>query len=131
MSVQQGRRRVVITGIGAVTPLGLDVESSWRGIREGRSGVSCVEGFEGNVRIAAQVKDFDPTQFMEHRTARKTDRFAHFAVAAASGDPIALARMDGVPPLAAESALRKCRTVALTWRSTQRRSAPSRSLFTR
>ena len=40
------------------------------------------------------------------------------AVAAASGDPIALARMDGVPPLAAESALRKCRTVALTWRST-------------
>jgi uncharacterized protein GlcG (DUF336 family) len=41
------------------------------------------------------------------------------AVAAASGDPIALARMDGVPPLAAESALRKCRTVALTWRSTE------------
>ena len=41
------------------------------------------------------------------------------AVAAASGDPIALARMDGVPPLAAESAMRKCRTVALTWRSTE------------
>src|SRR4051794_41934663 len=84
MSEQQGRRRVVITGIGAVTPCGLDVEETWRNIREGRSGVSCVEGFEGHVRIAAQVKDFDPEQYMERRSVRKTDRFAQFAVAAAT-----------------------------------------------
>ncbi len=84
MSEQQGRRRVVITGVGAVTPCGLDVEESWRNIREGRSGVSTVEGFEGHVRIAAQVKEFDPEQYMERRSVRKTDRFAHFAVAAAT-----------------------------------------------
>jgi 3-oxoacyl-[acyl-carrier-protein] synthase II len=83
MSEQEGRRRVVITGVGAVTPCGLDVEESWRNIREGNSGVSTVEGFEGHVRIAAQVKGFEPEQYMDHRTVRKTDRFAHFAVAAA------------------------------------------------
>jgi 3-oxoacyl-[acyl-carrier-protein] synthase II len=84
MSEQQGRRRVVITGVGAVTPCGLDVDETWRNIREGRSGVSPVEGFEGHVRIAAQVKDFDPEQYMERRSVRKTDRFAQFAVAAAT-----------------------------------------------
>ena len=55
MSEHEGRRRVVITGVGAVTPCGLDVDESWRNIREGRSGVSIVEGFEGHVKIAAQV----------------------------------------------------------------------------
>jgi 3-oxoacyl-[acyl-carrier-protein] synthase II len=81
---QHQRRRVVITGIGAVTPCGATAEETWRSIREGRSGVSTVEGYDGNVRIAAQVKDFDPEQFMDHRSVRKTDRFAHFAVAAAT-----------------------------------------------
>ena len=84
MSDGQGRRRVVITGIGAVTPCGLDAEQTWRSVREGRSGVSAVEGFEGHVRIAAQVKDFEPERYMEHRSVRKTDRFAQFAVAAAT-----------------------------------------------
>ena len=78
------RRRVVITGIGAVTPCGPTAEETWQAVRAGRSGVSVVEGFEGNVRIAAQVKDFDPEQFMDHRSVRKTDRFAQFAVAAAT-----------------------------------------------
>jgi len=80
---ENGRRRVVITGMGAVTPCGLDAEKTWTSVREGRSGVSTVEGFEGHVRIAAQVKDFEPERYMDHRSVRKTDRFAQFAVAAA------------------------------------------------
>jgi 3-oxoacyl-[acyl-carrier-protein] synthase II len=84
MSDTQQRRRVVITGIGAVTPCGLDVNETWTSIREGRSGVSTVEGYDGNVRIAAQVKEFEPERYMDHRSVRKTDRFAQFAVAAAT-----------------------------------------------
>jgi 3-oxoacyl-[acyl-carrier-protein] synthase II len=82
MTESNGRRRVVITGIGAVTPCGLTAEETWQGVREGRSGVSKVEGFEGHVRIAAQVRGFEPEQFMDRRSVRKTDRFAQFAVAA-------------------------------------------------
>jgi 3-oxoacyl-[acyl-carrier-protein] synthase II len=84
MSGENGRRRVVITGMGAVTPCGLTVDETWRSVREGRSGVSRVEGFEGTVRIAGQVKEFDPEQYMDRRAVRKTDRFAQFAVAAAT-----------------------------------------------
>jgi 3-oxoacyl-[acyl-carrier-protein] synthase II len=84
MTENGGRRRVVITGIGAVTPSGLTAEETWQGVREGRSGVSKVEGFEGHVRIAAQVREFQPERYMEHRSVRKTDRFAQFAVAAGS-----------------------------------------------
>jgi 3-oxoacyl-[acyl-carrier-protein] synthase II len=84
MSDTQQRRRVVITGIGAVTPCGLDVNETWTSIREGRSGVSTVEGYDGNVRIAAQVREFEPERYMDHRSVRKTDRFAQFAVAAAT-----------------------------------------------
>ena len=84
MSDGLGRRRVGITGMGAVTPCGLDAEQTWQSVREGRSGVSAVEGFEGHVRIAAQVKGFEPERYMEHRSVRKTDRFAQFAVAAAT-----------------------------------------------
>jgi len=84
MTESNGRRRVVITGVGAVTPCGLTAEETWQGVRAGRSGVSEVEGFEGHVRIAAQVRGFEPEQFMDHRSVRKTDRFAQFAVAAGS-----------------------------------------------
>jgi 3-oxoacyl-[acyl-carrier-protein] synthase II len=84
MTESNGRRRVVITGIGAITPCGLTAEETWQGVRAGRSGVSKVEGFEGHVRIAAQVQGFEPEQFMDHRSVRKTDRFAQFAVAAGS-----------------------------------------------
>ena len=83
MSNNDERRRVVITGMGTVTPCGLDVVETWKNVREGRSGVSVVEGFEGHVRIAAQVKGFEPDRYMDHRSVRKTDRFAQFAVAAA------------------------------------------------
>ncbi|MDX6534217.1 MAG: 3-oxoacyl-[acyl-carrier-protein] synthase [Gaiellales bacterium] len=84
MSEQNGRRRVVITGIGAVTPCGPTAEETWKNVREGRSGVSTVEGYDGNIRIAGQITDFDAEQYMERRAVRRTDRFAHFAVAAAT-----------------------------------------------
>jgi 3-oxoacyl-[acyl-carrier-protein] synthase II len=82
-----GRRRVVITGMGAVTPNGLTMADTWASIRAGKSGVGRVEGFdmpEGTVNIGGQVKNFDPTEYMDKRTVRKTDRFAHLSVAAAS-----------------------------------------------
>ncbi len=79
-------RRVVVTGIGAVTPVGLDVESSWRAVVEGRSGIGPVTLVPVDhlpVRIAGEVKDFDPKRYMEAKEARRADRFAQFAVAAA------------------------------------------------
>ena len=82
MSDGQGRRRVVITGMGAVTPCGLDAEQTWRSVREGRSGVSAVEGFEGHVRIAAQVKGFEPERYIDKKDVKKSDTFIHYAVAA-------------------------------------------------
>jgi 3-oxoacyl-[acyl-carrier-protein] synthase II len=84
MSEQNGRRRVVITGMGAVSPCGPTADETWKNVREGHSGVSTVEGFDGHVRIAGQIKDFDAEQFMEKRAVRRTDRFAQFAVAAAT-----------------------------------------------
>jgi 3-oxoacyl-[acyl-carrier-protein] synthase II len=77
------RRRIVITGVGAVTPCGLTVDESWANIRDGKSGVSVVDWFDGAVRIAAEVKGFDPLDYIDRRTARRTDRFVHFALAAA------------------------------------------------
>jgi 3-oxoacyl-[acyl-carrier-protein] synthase II len=85
MSDQNGnkRRRIVITGMGAITPCGLDVDETWKNVRGGNSGVSCVDGFEGAIRVAGMVKGFDPLEYIDRRTARRTDRFVHFALAAA------------------------------------------------
>jgi 3-oxoacyl-[acyl-carrier-protein] synthase II len=79
--------RVVITGMGAVTPLGLDVPTLWRGIRECRSGVGLITRFDTSafdVRIAAEVKDFDPLTVLDRKEVRRTDRVIQFAVAAAT-----------------------------------------------
>ena len=78
-------KRVVVTGIGAITPIGNDAPSFWDGLRSGRNGISRVtlcdpEGLP--VQIAGEVKDFDPEQHLERRTARRTGRFAQFATAA-------------------------------------------------
>ena len=78
--------RVVITGIGAITPLGLDTESLWEGLLAGRSGVGPITAFDTDgfmTKIAAEVKGFDPGQYMDRKEARRMDRFTHFAVAAA------------------------------------------------
>jgi 3-oxoacyl-[acyl-carrier-protein] synthase II len=78
--------RVVVTGIGAVTPLGIDVESSWQCALEGQSGVGPITLFDASgmqCRIAAEVKDFDPTRYMPAKEARRNDRSVHLAMAAA------------------------------------------------
>jgi 3-oxoacyl-[acyl-carrier-protein] synthase II len=79
-------RRVVVTGLGAITPVGHDVETSWRAVVEGRSGIGPVTLVPVDhlpVRIAGEVKGFDPTTVMEAKEARRADRFSQFAVAAA------------------------------------------------
>ena len=81
-----GRRRVVITGLGAVTPLGNDVETSWKNLTAGRSGAGPITQFDSSefyVHFACEVKDFDATDFIERKQTRRMDRFAHLIVAAA------------------------------------------------
>ncbi len=81
-----GRRRVVITGLGAVTPLGNDVRSSWENLVAGRSAAGPITAFDTTgymVRFACEAKGFDPTQWIEHKQARRMDRFAQMIVAAA------------------------------------------------
>jgi 3-oxoacyl-[acyl-carrier-protein] synthase II len=78
-------RRVVITGIGAITPIGTGTEQLWTGLREARSAVQCVTRFDPTPfksRIAAQVNDFVATDHLEERRARRLDRFGRFSVAA-------------------------------------------------
>src|SRR6266550_1786330 len=81
-----GRRRVVITGLGAVSPLGNDVETTWQGILAGESGAGPITQFDHGgyvVHFACEVKDFDATQWIDRKEARRMDRFAHLALAAA------------------------------------------------
>mgnify|MGYP000936039886 CR=1 FL=1 len=78
--------RVAVVGLGAVTPLGHDLPTTWGGILAGRTGVGPITQFDTTdlrTRIAAEVKGFDPTQYMDAKEVRRTDRFVHFAVAAA------------------------------------------------
>src|SRR5687767_2353879 len=78
-------RRVVVTGMGAVSPLGLSVPELWQGILEARNGVGPITLFDAtgfDTRFAAEVKGFDPAQFMDRKEARRTDRFVQLAVAA-------------------------------------------------
>ena len=68
------RKRVVVTGLGAVTPLGNDVETTWDGLVAGRSGVGPITNFDASiidVRIAAEVKGFDPVALFDRRVARR------------------------------------------------------------
>ena len=81
-----GRRRVVITGMGAVTPLGNDVQTTWESLLAGGSGAGPITQFDSAeyaVHFACEVKDFDPTQWAEHKQARRMDRFAQMIIAAA------------------------------------------------
>jgi 3-oxoacyl-[acyl-carrier-protein] synthase II len=81
-----GRRRVVVTGLGAVTPLGVDVESTWENLLAGRSGAGEITQFDSSrfsVHFACEVKGFEPTEYIDRKQARRMDRFAHLIVAAA------------------------------------------------
>ena len=76
MSVN-GRRRVVITGMGAVTPLGNDVETSWQNLVSGQSGAGPITQFDTTdyyVKFACELKDFDPTVWIDRKAARRLER---------------------------------------------------------
>ncbi|OUQ15770.1 beta-ketoacyl-[acyl-carrier-protein] synthase II [Lachnoclostridium sp. An14] len=80
------KKRVVVTGLGAITPIGNDVESFWNGLKNGTVGIGPVTTFdttEYKAKLAAEVKDFDPKKYMDMKTARRMERFSQFAVAAA------------------------------------------------
>ena len=83
--MQRELQRVLVTGLGAVTPLGNDVPSYWEGLRSGRSGVTRVTICDPSdlpVQIAGEVKGFDPEAYLDRKTARRSARFAQFSVAA-------------------------------------------------
>lgn len=79
------QRRVVITGLGAVTPIGNSAQDLWQGMKEGRNGVGPITLFDTKdhvTKFAAEVKGFDPTSYIDKKEARRMDRFCQFAVAA-------------------------------------------------
>ncbi len=80
-------RRVVVTGFGLITPIGLDVEETWDALIAGRSGGGTITQFDASdqsVRIACEVKDFDPEVYMDRKEIKRADRFLQFAIGAAS-----------------------------------------------
>jgi 3-oxoacyl-[acyl-carrier-protein] synthase II len=80
------KQRVVVTGMGAITPIGSDLDTLWNNLISGKSGVSKVTAFDASelpTQIAAEVKDFNPEDYIDKRDARRMDRFVHFGLAAA------------------------------------------------
>ncbi len=80
------RRRVVVTGLGLICPVGIGVEQSWRALVEGKSGIGPITLFDASTfptRIAGEVKGFEPEKYMERKEIRRNDRFIQFALAAA------------------------------------------------
>ena len=78
-------RKVVVTGVGPVTPVGIGVDAFWEGLTTGRNGIAPVERFPTDdlpVHLAAEVRDFVPTDFLEPKEVKRTDRFVQFALAA-------------------------------------------------
>jgi 3-oxoacyl-[acyl-carrier-protein] synthase II len=83
---RNGRRRVVVTGLGVVSPIGIGREEVWASATAGRGGAGPITHFDAaelDTKIACEVKGFQPTDFMEHKSARRMDRFSQLAVAAA------------------------------------------------
>jgi len=79
------RKRVVITGLGAITPIGIGVENYFKSLKEGKSGVTRIVKFDTenlSTKIAAEVKDFDPNDFIDKKESKRMDRYTQFAVAA-------------------------------------------------
>ena len=94
--IRKDSERVVVTGLGAITPLGHDVPSSWAAVLAGCSGIGPVTQFDASrlrSQIAGEVKDFDASKYIDRREARRLDRFLHFAVAAAQ-EAMTDARLD-------------------------------------
>ena len=94
--IRPDSQRVAITGMGLVTPVGNDLPSSWSAILAGRSGTGLISQFDHSsfkTHVAAEVKNFDPTLYVDKKEARRMDRFLHFAAAAAQ-EAVADARLD-------------------------------------
>lgn len=82
---QEPKRRVVITGMGAITPIGKTLSEYWEGLLSGRTGIEEITLFDASKhasRIAGEVKDFQPTEYLERKEAKRMDRFAQFAIGA-------------------------------------------------
>ena len=93
-------RRVAVTGLGAVTPLGNDARSTWQAAVGGRSGIDWIRSFDASqfpVRVAAEVKDFDPSSVVPPKEARRLERNVLLAVCAAK-EAVDDARLDGFDP---------------------------------
>ena len=85
-SVNQPGQRIVVTGIGVVSPVGHDTRSTWDALVGGKSGIAPITRFDPTgyqTTFAGEVKDFDPVARMGRKDARRTDRYTHFAVASA------------------------------------------------
>lgn len=81
------KRRVVVTGLGAVTPIGNNVAEFWKGLESGKSGIDRITYFDVSdfdAKIAGQVKDFNPENFLSKKEVKHTEKFVHYAIAAAS-----------------------------------------------
>jgi len=79
------KRRVVVTGLGLVTPLGNDVPTTWRALMDGESGADYIKKFDAerySAKFACEVKNFDPLDFLDKKEARRMGAFTHFALAA-------------------------------------------------
>src|SRR5258708_29201334 len=88
--------RVVVTGLGAISPIGLTVEDYWQNLLAGVSGVGRITSFDPGdfpVQIAAEVKDFDPGNYMDRKAVRRMERFAQFSIAA-TGQALTNARFE-------------------------------------
>lgn len=89
-------RRVVVTGMGAITPIGLSVEEFWAAVKSGKTGFAPITKFDASeykCKLAAEVKDFDPKNYMDFKAAKRMEAFCQFAVAA-SKEAIADAGLD-------------------------------------
>lgn len=81
------KRRVVVTGLGAVTPVGNDINTFWNNIKKGVCGIDFIKSFDTEnfkVKLAAEVKDFDPTKYIEKKEVKRMEKFCQFAIASAS-----------------------------------------------
>lgn len=92
----ENKTRVVVTGMGAITPIGNDVESFWQGLKDKKVGIAPITHFDTTdykTKLAGEVKDFDPKKYMDPKAARRMEPFSQYAVAAA-GEAIANAGLD-------------------------------------
>jgi len=99
--------RIVVTGMGVITPLGLDLKTTWAGLLSGSSGIAPITAFDASEfrsQIAAEVTGFDPVDYMEKKESRRMDRFSQFAVAA-SLEALSQARIDLSGPLGEKTAV--------------------------